>query len=171
MVSAFLLPQVAVDLQKCGDQVVRVATSRAKSGVFSRIAGTTRWRNVSATSMRLLRNTFGNTRESMSADAVLPASSVANTFIGVVQVLVVEQRKERDARAGSAMPTRGARVARVDAIADAHAGGDVGGRRAEHHELAAAVVDVVVHREHRDARRLQPDAHRCAGEDASVRRP
>ena len=125
------------------------------------MAGTTRWRKVSGTSMRLLRNTFGNTRESMSADAVLPASSVANTFIGVVQVLVVEQRIDCDAH-GRVGDAHGAvpRVRGVDTIAHANAGRDVVGGRAEHHELAAAVVDVVVHRQHRDARRLQSDPHR-----------
>jgi hypothetical protein len=85
MVSAFLVRMSPLIFRNAATRSFGSATSRAKSGEFSRIAGTTRPRNVSGTSMRLRRNTFGNTRESMSADAVLPASSVANTFIGVVR--------------------------------------------------------------------------------------
>ena len=47
------------------------------SVVVSRIAGMTRLRNVSSSSIRLFLNGFGNVRRSKSARAELPASSFA----------------------------------------------------------------------------------------------
>ncbi len=75
----------------------------------------------------------------------------------------MEQRVHRHAHGRVGDADGGARIGAVDAIADAHAGGDVIWRRAEHHELAAAVVDEMVQRENRDARRLEPHANRMRG--------
>ena len=46
--------------------------------------------------MRLRLNGFGNTLSTNAAVASLPASSRAKATIGVCQVLIVQQREERD---------------------------------------------------------------------------
>ena len=122
------------------------------SGECSRISGTTRLRNLSSISIRLFLNGFANTLSTNVAFASLPASSRAKATIGVLSVLVVEQREERDLErrvgAGDAGARRG--KARILDVADAHARLDVGRRRAVDDHLGAAVVDVVMRREDRD---------------------
>ena len=70
----------------------------SSSGLAPAIAGTTRCRNASSISMRLFAYGFGNTWWSSATVASLPASSRAKTWIGVFEVLVVEQREEGDAQ-------------------------------------------------------------------------
>ena len=93
-----------------------------------------------------------------------------------VDVLIVEQREERDAdrRIGDldAVDRRARRrVPGILDVADHDARLDVVGRRAIDDDLGAAEVDVVVRRDDRDARPLEPDLDVVAAVDSSVRRP
>ena len=75
-----------------------------------------------------------------------------------IQFLVVQQREEGHPRGLVSLDAGAGRgEAGIGAIAHAHPGFDVGRRGAIHHELGAAVVDVVERREDGDARRVEPD--------------
>ena len=124
------------------------------------ISGTTRLMNLSSISIRLFLNGFSNTLSTKVAFAWLPASSRAKATIGVFERLIVEQREERDLdrRVGarrrrrrkpgspgySTSPTR-----TPDAMSAR--------RRPVDDHFGAAVIDVVMRRQHRDARRLEAD--------------
>ena len=74
-----------------------------------------------------------------------------------VEVLVVAEREERDARGGILDADAAAGEGGEAHLADPDAGRDVGRRGAKHDELGAAVIDEVMERQHADARRLEPD--------------
>ena len=94
-----------------------------------------------------------------------------------VDVLVVEQREERDAdrRVGDldAVDRRARRrVSRILDVADDDARLDIVRRGAIDDELGAAEIDVVVRRDDRHARPFEPDLHVVASRvDSSVRMP
>ena len=99
-----------------------------------------------------------------------------------LQLLIVQQGKERDVQrgVGDRLPRQcsraGRRITRVFDIPDANAGRDVRRVDAVHDELRAAVIHVVVRRDDRRARRLEPDGdvagrRRLHGPDAVHDRP
>ena len=129
------------------------------SGVVAAIDGDDAAEEPSSISMRLRANGFGNGRVvERRASLRCPPRSRAYERHRRVQVLIVEQREERHLRRVVCLDAgaRG-RESRIRLVADAHARFDVGRRGAVDDELGAAVIDVVERREHRDARRLEPD--------------
>ena len=134
-----------------------LGSSTLSSVEFCRIGGTTRARNRSSRLIVLERNCFGNTRKSKLPLPSLPTVSRAKTVIGVLRVLIPEQREEREAqrrvRAAGGKPA-------ILAIADAHTRLGVGRVHAIDDHLRAAVVDVVELRQHGDLRRRQPNLER-----------
>ena len=142
-----------------------VSPSGFTSVVPSRIAGTTRSRNLSSSSMRLFLNGFGK-RPVIEIGARRVARLVAREQPDRrLQILVVAQREERDAqrrdrRSSRPRPSRaGRRVAGILEVADQHARRHVGRRGAVDHHLGAAEIDVVLRRHHRDARPFEPHLH------------
>ena len=98
-------------------------SSTLRSGVLSRMAGTTLPRNLSSTSMRLRRNCFGNDAVVERRPRLVAGLVAREDADRRVQVLVVGQREEghleRRIGAGDAGPRR--RKPGIDLVADADA--------------------------------------------------
>ena len=133
----------------------RSPVSMSPPGVFCAMAGTTRCRNASSISIRDLANGFGVTRRSTGLVASIAGHVAREDRDRRVAILVVAEHEEGDARGRILNADAAAGKRRVVDLADAHAGGDIGRRGAEHDELGAAMVDEMVQRQHADARRFE----------------
>ena len=156
---AVVLPtQIAVDLQKAGEHVVGRNARRSVSSTQSpgrRAAGSGRRFRCGSADTDFDKHHVVERRDGLIASLV-----AREDLDGRVDRLIEEQREERHAQRRIAADARTLRrIPDVFLVADSHPRDHVVRRRAIDDELAAAQIDVVEGREHRDRRRLEAHLH------------